>query len=163
MSDYPSSSPWGPHGPQVSPQSVTPNPTAPSSVPDFGGFAPAPASAPFGGGGVRPSGGGGGGAIAAMSGPRFGRWVLNFALLGTGLGAIAGGLAGLGLHLPGAALGGLALRWAIAGAAVGASVPPAVRSIVTLIRAAGWGLVTLVLWWIAIAASGQLGWLQRLR
>jgi hypothetical protein len=35
MSDYPSTSPFGPHGPQVPAHSVTPNPTAqtPQSVP----------------------------------------------------------------------------------------------------------------------------------
>jgi len=41
MADYPSTSPWGPHGPQVPAHSVTPNPTAQStwSQPSFGGAA----------------------------------------------------------------------------------------------------------------------------
>lgn len=32
MSEYPDTSPWGPHGPQVPAHSVTPNPTAPSPI-----------------------------------------------------------------------------------------------------------------------------------
>jgi hypothetical protein len=54
MSDYPSTQPFGPHGPQVPAHSVTPNPTAqtPQSIsggaPDYGG--PRGANAPSGGG-----------------------------------------------------------------------------------------------------------------
>src|SRR5690242_2692721 len=52
VNDYPSQSPWGPHGPQVSVPSVMPNPTAPSATPDFGGWqAPSSAPASFSGGG----------------------------------------------------------------------------------------------------------------
>ena len=57
--------PWGPHGPQSSPQQTTPNPTATSSFPPLGGGGAFPA--PMGGGypaggtvgGVAPTGSGG--------------------------------------------------------------------------------------------------------
>ena len=67
MTDYPSSSPWGPHGPQVDAHSVTPNPTpsTPYDVgqPSFG----APAAAPgYSGGGY--SGGYSGGGIKVGGG-----------------------------------------------------------------------------------------------
>src|SRR5690349_6465647 len=62
VNDYPSQSPWGPHGPQVSVPSVMPNPTAPSATPDFGGWlAPSSAPASFSGGGVGFVGGSAGG------------------------------------------------------------------------------------------------------
>ena len=41
---YPGSSPWGPHGPQVPPNSVTPNPTSASPPPVF---TPGPTPAPY--------------------------------------------------------------------------------------------------------------------
>ena len=59
---YPSSSPWGPHGPQVPSNSVTPNPTAPSAP-----YVPSPsAPAPVDYGTPR---GPGGGSASTYSGP----------------------------------------------------------------------------------------------
>lgn len=57
---YPSSSPWGPHGPQVPAHSVTPNPTPPSSPYVPGASAPAP---------VDYGAGRGGGASVVAAGP----------------------------------------------------------------------------------------------
>ena len=68
MSDYPSTSPFGPHGPQTNGYSVTPNPTAQSSFPNIGGGdSYAGYSQPSGGGYV--GGGYAGGSVYVPTGP----------------------------------------------------------------------------------------------
>jgi hypothetical protein len=98
------------------------------------------------------------GVLARMSGPRVGVWMRNLALVGAAIGALGGALAGVLTHLPGSEIGMLAMRWGVAGAAMGASAPPAVRSMITVIQAFGWILLTAVLWWIAIVVSGPAPW-----
>jgi hypothetical protein len=99
--------------------------------------------------------------LARMSGPAFAVWLRNLALIGAAIGALGGALAGLLTHLPGSEIGMVALRWGVAGAAIGASAPPAVRSLITVIQAAGWILLTAVLWWIAFVVAGPAPWGDR--
>jgi hypothetical protein len=175
MSDYPSQSPWGPHGPQVSVPSTMPNPTAPSPVPSFEAPAPSYPSYSTGGGGAGGGGGGGGaapmggagrarGAGRALSEAPIGGWIRNLAIAGGVLGALAGGVRGALVHLPTASAGLLALRFGLAGAAAGAGFPPLLRAAFLAARALiGVGLA-LALWAAALALAGQLSWLgQTLR
>ena len=159
MGDYPSSSPWGPHGPQVSEPSVTPNPTAPYQEPSFGG----------GGGGDNPSpgyGGGGGGGYVGGGGGVGIRWSLwqSMGILGAA-GGILGALYALGrgsmVHLPAGVLGPVTLRYGIAGAAFGASVPPVIKMLASVLKAAIWWVLAMILWWIGLSLLGASGWMTR--
>jgi len=55
------------------------------------------------------------------------------------------------------------VRLGIAGAAIGASIPPALRVALSILRAAIWLVIAVILWAIAMGATGQLGRLTRLR
>ncbi len=55
------------------------------------------------------------------------------------------------------------LRFGLAGAAVGASIPPAVRAAALASRALIWIVISALLWGAALALSGQTGWLTSLR
>ena len=160
---YPSQSPWGPHGPQVNVPSTTPNPTAPSPTPpSFEPWSPAPASP------VSYSGTGGptataGSASPALAGQSFGTWLRNLAIAGGVLGCLLGAARGFVLHQPSAVIGVLTVRFGIAGAAAGAGIPPVFRAVSSMLRAAIWIVIAVLLWGIAMAAAGQLGWLARLR
>lgn len=159
MSDYPSQSPWGPHGPQVSMPSVTPNPTAPTPPPTFQSFDPGPAPSYRGAGG--PTGPVGSGPIV-YSGQPLGAWMRKLAIVGSVLGCFVGAARGFALHLPPAIIGIMIVRLGVAGAATGAGVPPAFRAAGSVIRAAAWIVLAAVLWTIAMAAAGQMGWLTQL-
>jgi hypothetical protein len=162
MTDYPSSSPWGPHGPQVSVPSTTPNPTMPSAPTSWDSGPAAPVS--YGGGG------GGGAALGPSSygagsgkGLSFGAWMRSLAIAGGVIGGLIGVARGFALHQPSAIVGVVALRMGIAGAAAGASVPPAFRVAGSLVRAALWLLIAVLLWAIAAGALGITSWMPRLR
>lgn len=166
MSDYPSNMPWGPHGPQTSVPTTTPNPTA--STPDPG-WAPAPdagwgSSAPAASGSYS-SGGGGGGSLGGAASPA--RWFFPaacwLAVAGGVVGLLAGGVRAYSFHLPPATVGAAAIRFGIAGAASGASIPPFIRAAGSLVRSAIWIGMVAILWLIALAALGRLDWLNRLR
>jgi len=70
MSDYPSTSPFGPHGPQTNGYSVTPNPTAQSSFANIGGDSFGGYAQPSGGGGYVGGSGYVGGGTYVPAGPR---------------------------------------------------------------------------------------------
>jgi hypothetical protein len=162
MDEYPSQSPFGPHGPQLSEPSVTPNPTAETPPPSFEAYDPGqapPVSYPGTGG----SGGAVGAALPAFAGQSIGTWMRNFAIAGGALGCLVGATRGLVLHQPSGIIGVLVVRLGVAGAATGASIPPAFRVLGSMIRAAVWLVIALLLWAIAMAAAGQTGWLTRLR
>lgn len=163
MSDYPSSSPWGPHGPQVNVPSVTPNPTAPSPPPSFAAPDPWPVSAPAtGGGGV--AAGGGVGAVSGTPGVAIapiGPWVRKLAMAGLVVGCLLGFGGSMTTHLLPTPIG--VLRFGLAGAAVGASIPPAVRAAALASRALIWIVITGLLWAAAFGLAGQTGWLTSLR
>src|SRR6267142_4226337 len=165
MSDYPSSSPWGPHGPQVSEPSVTPNPTAPDPQPSFQTFDPGPTpSASYSGGtGFAGPTGPVGSGRTVFSGSQFGTWMRKLAIAGSLVGCFVGAARGFALHLPPAIIGILIVRLGVAGAATGASIPPAFRAAGSVIRAAVWIVLAAILWAIAMAAAGQMGWLNQLR
>ena len=169
MSDYPSTSPWGPHGPQVGAHTTTPNPTAPTPEPSFQSWAPQPpAPAPYSGGGASsPAASGpiaaGGPASSTLGGRPFGVWLRDLAIAGGVVGALVGGARGYLLHQAPSVVGMVALRIGVAGAALGASLPPAFRAVGSVIRAALWFGIAIALWVIAIAALGRLDWLSRLR
>ena len=161
MGDYPSSSPFGPNGPQLSEPSVMPNPTAQSPAPTFD--APEPSTyAPASSGGYSGSGGFVGSG-AAMSPGSIGKWMRNFAIGGCALGCVGAISRSLMLHLPPAGMGVEIARLGIAGAAAGAGIPPAVKSALFVVRAAVWIVLAAFLWWVAIFLSGSAGWLTRLR
>lgn len=159
MTDYPAQYPWGPHGPKVdTPSSVMPNPTIPSVPPTFpawdAGAATSSASIPTGGGGGTFS------ASPHMIGGRsFGTWMRNLAIGGAVLGCLGGVLSGYALHQSPSLIGVMAARFGVAGAAVGASIPPAFRFLGSMLRAAVWLVIAVILWGIAMAAVGQLNWL----
>lgn len=167
MNDYPSQSPWGPHGPQLSEPSVTPNPTAPDPPPSYQGWDPAPTpqasypsySGATGAAGTGPAASG----PSLLAGHAFGTWIRNLAIAGGVLGCLTGAARGYALHQPSAIIGVLTMRLGIAGAAFGAGVPPAFRAAGSIIRAALWIVIAAILWTIAIAAAGQMGWLTGLR
>ena len=171
MSDYPSQSPWGPHGPQVGSFSVTPNPTAPSPMPDFpqpnyGASFAQPGTPQYGGGGVAiASAGVAGGAAGTVAIRRASilPMIQRLALVGLALGALLGLARAVVLHVPFAIGGVMMLRLGIAGAAAGAGIPPAFRAFGVAVRAALWIAITAACWMLAMAAAGQLGWLDRLR
>ena len=172
MTDYPSNSPWGPHGPQVDAHSVTPNPTAQTPQPDFGGSAPeawpAP-SAPSGGGGGGSAGGSApgagayGAATGALSSAPIGKSMRNLAIGGAVLGCLAGVARSVMLHLPPPSMGAEVFRLGLAGASAGAGFPPAIRACFMALRAFVWIALALFLWAIAIALSGQAPWLTNFR
>jgi len=83
MSDYPSTSPFGPHGPQTNGYSVTPNPTAQSSFANIGGGSYDGYSQPtsFSGGYAQPTYTGyTGGAVYVPRGPSTRSKVVGFLL-----------------------------------------------------------------------------------
>lgn len=166
MTDYPSTSPFGPHGPQVGAHTVTPNPTVSSPEPAYpaSSWAPTPSTSYPSSSGTYSAG-----AAAAthpvapaLSAHVFGRMLFNFAIGGAVLGALAGVGRGMMLHLAPAAMGMTAARFAIAGAAAGASVAPAVRAALLAFRALLWIGIVLVLWAVALGSLGLTGWLNRL-
>jgi hypothetical protein len=163
VSDYPSSSPWGPHGPQTNPFSVTPNPTAPSAQPDYGtSFAP-PAVTQFSGGGSTSDWAATqAGRTVVRRDPIFG-WIRILAVGGLALGVLAGLGRAMAMHVPLAVGGVIVVRLGLAGAALGAGFPPAVRAFGVALRATLWIAITAACWGLAVAAAGQLGWLNRLR
>lgn len=169
MTDYPSQSPWGPHGPQVSVPSVTPNPTAPSPVPDYSAPQPShPGYAPAGGGGGvstggAPAGGTGGGTAPALHAVPIGKWILNLSLAGAAVGCIVAVVRALILHTPASELGVQAVRYLLAGAAAGAGFPPAFRAGAHAVRAIAWIALAAALWLAALLLAGQADWLTRLR
>lgn len=168
MSDYPSQSPWGPHGPQVNVPSTTPNPTPSDPVPNFGAPEPSyPGYSPPSGGGVGggSAGGAGGGTVRlaarAISEAPIGGWMRNLAIAGAVLGIFVGAGRGFLIHLPMRGTGVLALRLGLAGAAAGAGFPPCIRAAFLAARAAIWIGLALALWVAALALAGQLPWLAR--
>jgi hypothetical protein len=163
MSDYPSQSPWGPHGPQVNVPSVTPNPTAPDPPPSFQPWDPGPTPQASYTGAVGPASSGTSSGPAVLAGRPFGAWVRNLAIAGGVLGCLTGAARGFALHQSTGIVGILVMRLGIAGAAFGAGVPPAFRAAGSMLRAALWIVLAAFLWLIAMAAAGQLGWLTRLR
>jgi hypothetical protein len=66
------------------------------------------------------------------------------------------------MHLPGTGVTIEMLRFGIAGAALGASIPPGFRAAGFAIRGALWFVLAALLWGIASAVSGQTSWLARL-
>ena len=157
MSDYP----WGPHGPRVDGPSVMPNPTIPDPPPTFQSFEPTiPSSSP-------PAGhfpiGGSSASFPALPGWSLGKWMSKLAIAGGVIGCLAGIGLRLEMHLPRESVGIDMLRLGIAGAAVGAGIPPCFRAAGFVIRAALWLLLAAVLWGIALAATGQTTWLSGLR
>ena len=170
MNDYPSSSPWGPHGPQVNVPSTTPNPTAQDPVPSLGSdversrsvaVEPSPYAPPSG----ERGGAGAGGPARDVGGTGaelpFGRWMLNLAVVGAVIGALVGAGRGMLLHQPPSATGMMALRLGLAGAAAGAGLPPFLRAALLAARAALWIGLAVVLWAAALALTGQIPWLAR--
>jgi hypothetical protein len=139
-----------------------PNPTASSPTPNFGSWeAPAAArSSSYGGGG---GGGGFVGASPAFTTQSLGAWMWKLGVAGAVLGALAGLARALLLHLPSQAMGFEVARLALAVAAAGAGVPPAIRAASFVLRAALWFVLAIVLWGIALSASGLLGSLARFR
>jgi hypothetical protein len=65
------------------------------------------------------------------------------------------------LHLPPGALGPVALRFTLAGVAFGASVPPAIKALAMILKAALWWILVIVLWWTAFSLLGNAGWMTR--
>ena len=164
MSNYPPQSPWGPHGPQVDVPSTTPNPTIPTPMPDPTSPTAYPASTGYGTStGYSGGGGSGGGGMPGIPAMAVGTWVRNFAIGGVVLGGLVGFARGAALHVPSAMMGGLVLRFAFAGAAAGAGIPPAIKAFSLAVRAIGWVVLAAVLWWIAGYLMGGAGWLSRLR
>jgi hypothetical protein len=80
-------------------------------------------------------------------------------------GGILGGLFGAArasmLHLPPAVLGQVLLRFGLAGVAFGASVPPAIKALGSILKAALWWILAMVLWWTAFSLLGNAGWMTR--
>jgi hypothetical protein len=114
-------------------------------------------------GGTTGSTGTAGSASPSLAGQSFGAWLRNLAIAGGVLGCLVGAARGLVLHQPSAVTGVLAARFGLAGAAAGASIPPAFRAVSSMLRAAVWIVIAVLLWVISLAAAGQLGWLARLR
>src|SRR5262249_45681598 len=98
-----------------------------------------------------------------ITGPAFGMWMRNLAIGGAVLGALVGVLRGVAGHLPSSALGTIALRFGVAGAAAGASLMPALRAATFVVKGFVWFALALVLWWIMMAAAGNTAWLERLK
>jgi len=146
----------------VSEPSVTPNPTAPYQEPSFGGGGgggdnPAPG---YGGGG----GGGGGGFVGGGGGGL--RWSLwqSMGILGVAggiLGALYALARGSMAHLPSGVVGAVTLRYGLAGAAFGASVPPVIKMLASVLKAAIWWILAMILWWIGFSLLGASGWMTR--
>lgn len=80
-------------------------------------------------------------------------------------GGVLGGLFGLArasmLHLPPNVFGPVAIRFALAGVALGGSVPPAIKALASILKAALWWILAMVLWWIAFSLLGNAGWMTR--
>jgi hypothetical protein len=163
MTDYPSTSPFGPHGPQVGANTVTPNPTMSSPEPAYqpSSWGAAPTTSYPASSGTYSGGGGSIAGSPVLSGRLFGKLLFNFAIGGAVLGALIGLGRGLMLHMPSAVTGMFVARFAIAGAAAGASVAPAVRAALLAFRALLWIGIVIVLWAIALGAVGLTGWLNR--
>lgn len=161
MSEYPAQYPWGPHGPRVDSPSVLPNPTIPSPQPTFPSWDAGAAvpSHPTTGGSVGPIGS----STSAFAGRSFGVWMRNLALAGGVLGCLSGAAQGLLLRQTPEMIGVLVVRLGIAGAAAGASIPPALRVFGSMLRAAVWLVIAVVLLGIAMTALGGMDWLTRLR
>lgn len=80
-------------------------------------------------------------------------------------GGVLGTLFGLArasmLHLPPAVFGQVALRFTLAGVAFGAGVPPAIKALGSILKAALWWILAMVLWWTAFFLLGNAGWMTR--
>jgi len=162
MNDYPSQSPWGPHGPQMNLPSATPNPTAQDPAPSFqswgtGAAAPAAPTWSGSGGGQTASAGPTSAGGYAAAGRSIAPTMRRLAVAGLVLGGVIGLARGVMLHLPTTAVALLTVRIGVAGAAAGASVPPAFRVLGALLGAAVWLVIVLLLWFVAMAALGPLG------
>jgi hypothetical protein len=81
----------------------------------------------------------------------------RLAVVGLVLGGVIGLARGVMLHLPMSVAALLTIRLGVAGAAAGASVPPAFRVLGALLGAAVWLVIVLLLWFIAMAALGPVG------
>ena len=162
MSDYPPQYPWGPHGPRVDgPPSVPPGPTIPDPPQTFPplGFVDSPPSL---GAGTFPSGVPGA-YTSTLQGWSLAKWMRNLAIAGGALGCLGGVARGVDMQLPGAAVTIEMLRFGIAGAAVGAGIPPGFRAAGFAIRAALWFALVAMLWGVAGAVTGLTNWLTGLR
>ncbi len=80
-------------------------------------------------------------------------------------GGVLGGLFGFArasmLHLQPSVLGPVTLRFGLAGVAFGASVPPAIKALASILKAALWWILVLALWWTAFSMLGASNWLTR--
>ncbi len=88
--------------------------------------------------------------------------IRNMAIAGAVLGLLAGVIVALTRHLAGGAFVTAMLRLCLAGAAAGAGIPSAIKAALSAARAIGWFVLALLLWWLALYAAGQTGWLAKL-
>ena len=164
MTDATPQRPWGPYGPPAD-EPETSAKRAASSAPAPGAdepsvppTAPAWETTPEARAPASPVSGWGrkGGFLAHQP---FAILLRNFGIGGAVLGVFYGIARALLDHLTGSAIALVIVRMALAGAAAGASIAAGIRALSTLVRAAGWILLTLALVWLALVLAGRTDWL----
>ncbi|MGH7681540.1 MAG: hypothetical protein ACRENN_06090 [Candidatus Eiseniibacteriota bacterium] len=77
------------------------------------------------------------------------------------LGTLYGLARGSMLRLPPGVFGPATLRYGIAGVAFGASIPPFIKTLASVLKAAIWWILAVILWWIGLSVLGASNWLTR--